>query len=239
MKLGKIIGLAFTMIIVASAFAASTAAAEPLPKILPEPTAAKPVSFTGINLGEPELVSAGGTVKCAKATGSGTGLTPQLGTFLILFEGCKETTAGTACTGLPDTTSGNIDTIGTWHIFRGRLKIGTVVTLHKATIVFLPFHVHFSCAGGLALTLVLGCAAGLLNPVNTLAKTLEAKLLENEAKTKVNDIEEIESSEGVFTACSLKANANEGAEGAAVEKAVADFKAFKQGGKEVEVLIMS
>jgi hypothetical protein len=236
MKLGKIIGLAFTMIIVASAIAASTAAAA-LPEILPVPTAEKPVSFTGESLGKPELVSAGGTVKCAKATGSGLATTNRLGTFKIIFEGCEA--SGTKCTGLSDKVEGTITTEGTFHIFRGRLKIGTVVTLHKAVVAFLPFHVHFACAGGLALTLVLGCAAGLLNPVNTLATQLEVKLLENEAKTKVNDIEEIETGEGTFTACSLKANLNEGTEGPAVEKAVADFKEFKQGGKAIEVLIMS
>lgn len=242
MRITKILGATFAVIMVISALVAVSASAA-LPELLPEPTAKAPVSFTGISKAGtvPTLKTEGKAVECTKAKGSGSATSPKLGTFTIVFEGCKETTASTKCTGLSDKTEGNITTEGEFHVWRGWLVDSTGKEVeHKAVVVFLPKHVHFACVGGITLFLVLGCAAGLLNEPNVLVSLLTATLVENAKKTGVNDITLVENEKKEKIGCELKTSINEAAkESPSVEIATAELKEFKQNGVAITVLLMA
>jgi hypothetical protein len=153
--------VAITAIMALLAFTALTAiasAAEPT-KILPEPTAAKPVTATGKGgEGKLETVS-GSTVTCKKNVGSASFTTPNLGSGKTLFEECTSSLA-TTCTGTGDKT-GTIEAPATLHyILALEMLTGSTSTL-VAALAFLVKQFSFICKKtGLELLVVArGCVA--------------------------------------------------------------------------------
>src|SRR5579872_1182932 len=106
MKRSRIIGVAFASIFAIIALAAATmatTATAALPEILPTPTAAEPILFTGKG-GKGELLTLNGkSVKCLKNVVKGDATSLKLGTLSELkFEECTAEAGGITvnCTAL-------------------------------------------------------------------------------------------------------------------------------------------
>jgi hypothetical protein len=155
MKRITLAALAATLSIFGSALAVSSASAA-LPSFLPE----KGITLSGTNTATVVLETLGGTsVACAANSASASITGPQSGTFSVVFEKCKSKGFIEAtCTGLSDTTTGNITVSG--NIDLRRKSIGGL-----AVILFLPGTVHFSCS--IVLISVTGKVACLISPENT------------------------------------------------------------------------
>jgi hypothetical protein len=241
MRQMKLIGMAvmaLTAILALSAITMAGTAAAALPEILPTPTATNPIEFSDKG-GAGELLTLGGAepVKCEKNVSSGKATSLKLGTFTIKFEGCK---AGIAtCTGLKD-TSGNITVEkAAFHFWYGELVLNG--QLEPAFVILLEETVHFTC-GGLVLIEVLkgGCDAGWVLETNKLVKKFEVHFKEHEAHSGDPDIHEVENDEGKLIVCELPVLVNHAEKedhGAILQ--LDTIEKFKQGGKEIEVLMMA
>lgn len=219
---------------------ASAPAAEP--NVLPEGTEKEPLTSTG--------ESAGGVLfkfernklmECTSAPGTGEMTSGKLGLLVIELLGCKDPSLKVGCEGLAiNEPAEHIKVHAVFHVWRGRLVTkGGEAKLHPAVLVLLLLHVHFTC-GGLVLFLMLGCIAGLLNPVKKPTKELEVKFLENEKAEGINDITEVENEENKFIPCGATAAEDEGVEThEAVMIGTWKLKAIKRAGKEVEAEVMA
>jgi hypothetical protein len=145
----KLLGLALVAVF-ASAAALSTSAFSALPVNLPAEGIER--TWTGASEGKPELQQPGQeTVECEKAPAEGNEEAGKpLGLFHIIFEECKTKVSKVKCTGLGDPT-GDILSLGSWHLVFDKLGTGTELL---TALLFLPEHVHFTCA--FILVLVLG-----------------------------------------------------------------------------------
>ena len=165
MKRIRLLGLALMVVFALGALAAATASAAEPTKILPEPTAAKPVTYTAKS-GETRLLTVGGTeIKCKKDTSDGSFTTPNFGDFDVLFTECKGP-LGSTCTstGAP---KGLIEIKGEVHYLLALEMINATETKLVAALVFLIEEVHFTCeaAGVKTLAIVEGCIAARAEPL--------------------------------------------------------------------------
>jgi len=165
----KLLGLALVAVF-ASAAALSTSAFSALPVNLPAEGIER--TWTGANDGsgataEPELLATGlSPVKCKESPATGTEEAGKpLGLFHIEFKGCTAEKGIAKCTGLGD-ASGVILVLGSWHLVFD--KLGTGEELLTA-VLFLPEHIHFTCA--IVLVLVLGALVCLHLKPTELNKT--------------------------------------------------------------------
>lgn len=231
----KLLGTAVVMALVLSAIAVATASAAEPTKILPEPTKAAPLTFTG-TAGAGKLLTLGKKeVKCTKSTGSGEFTTPNLGTAKILFEGCTGE-FGTTCTGVGD-KSGTIAQEGPVHYILGLLS-GKLV----AVLAGLPKEFHFTCEviGIKILVLVRGCIASLAEPTEKPTKTTKDVFAFTEANSGDPDISLIlmeEAKEEIK--CVLESSINGGAFESSGLEGTATNEGFKKGGKAVEIELMN
>jgi hypothetical protein len=159
----SIIGWALMAVLALCAFAASTAFA--LPELLPKG------SWTGKDdnaTDKPTLEILGGSlpaIKCTAATATGADETDTLGSFHITFTGCEA--GGGKCNSTGD-TAGTILSLGTYHYVFDVL--GTGESLGVA-VLFLPEHVHLTCASIIGNQLILVLGPG---PVCLILKPLES-----------------------------------------------------------------
>jgi hypothetical protein len=127
--------------------ATSTAQAVEL-KFLPEKS-----SFKLKSIGSVLLKTLGNKqITCLSLTGSGESHSERLGEMVLFFLDCLEVSLKIKCTGLSDTTTGNITISGEWHL-RHLLSPDT----EHFNVAILLSAVHFSCAG--LLFTVNGCIA--------------------------------------------------------------------------------
>jgi hypothetical protein len=97
-----IMGFALVVMLALSGLAVSFALAAEPTKILPEPTAAAPLTATAVQSAEGHLLTVGGLeVKCKKGSGSELWMSANLGTGNVLFTECKGPLK-TVCTGEGD-----------------------------------------------------------------------------------------------------------------------------------------
>src|ERR1700681_2630897 len=98
MRYLRLFGVMLVVCAVGAMFASSAFA---LPSLLIGATGEGASTWTGSNVGEPELEKANGeVVKCKAATAEGTVEEKKpLGLFHIKFTGCKQVALGVACTG--------------------------------------------------------------------------------------------------------------------------------------------
>lgn len=244
MRRVKILGIAMLAMLAISALAASASLAA-TPEFLPEATAGNPITFKSetVKGTHPVLETLAGTkVECEKATNTGSITGLKAGTVKITFEKCKELTAGSQCTGLSDTTAGNITTEGNLDLVAGLLKKTKEEVV--AAAVLLTKSIHFTCLSGIILIEVpvlnaakeTNCAAAHIEPVGKLTKVLTVKFLQEKGDA---DIEEIATNlkEAKKIKCTLSVEVNHNAAETAAELAEAELKGFEQGKKAIEVLI--
>jgi hypothetical protein len=206
------------------------ATASALPQVLPE-TSGK--SSEAISTAEPKLVTLGGSViTCVKAKGTTTetGSTP-LGLFHITFEKCTTVAGGVTvpCTGLGDATSGEILTLGEYHLVYDKNSVELPVA-----ILFLIEHVHFTC-GGIVLVLVLGSELCLILEPYVLKTLHEFHCIQSGGDP--TDTKYLTDTTGVEATSGLKCSTSEGAEESCAELALA-LILWRLNNANVDVLIM-
>ena len=126
MKRFRLLGVVLMAVFVLGVIVATRASAAEPTKILPEPTAVKPLTATDKSGPGTLLTVAGSEVKCTKGTSTSSFTTPNLGTFHAIFEGCKAKVPiiGTApCTGASDEKE-KILLLGTVHYVLALLMEG-------------------------------------------------------------------------------------------------------------------
>jgi hypothetical protein len=222
-------GLVFaTALVVVNAIAVLSASAENT-KMLPEGTAALPVTFTATS-GEGSFESASGIeLKCKADEATGEETSANLGAFHIHFTGCTSL-LGSTCTGLGD-ASGTELWLGTFHFWLYKTSGGAL----SAALVYLINPTHFECAG--ILTIVEGCVAGGVSPLESLTTSITNTLNRTGAKQEITKVLPQESTKEI--ACELTQKTSEGESGASAEKTEEHISKFEQSKKAVTVLFMS
>ena len=123
-RIVTLFGVAVMAVFAFSAVAISVASAFETTKILPEPTAAAPLTATATQAAAGDLLTVGGLeVKCESGSGSETWTTANLGTGAVLFAKCTGPLS-TTCTGEGD-PSGLVAVEGEVHFWLGLLMTGT------------------------------------------------------------------------------------------------------------------
>jgi hypothetical protein len=181
MRRPRLLGITLMAILSLTAIAATTQAYAENPLILPEPTATKPLTFTGTaNLGTLETTK-GALSVCTSETSSGSFTTGRTGTITIDYTGCHSVISGVgeiSCHSLGDKTT-TILTGGTISIIDqdigGKLMPGVLVTLASL--------LHIECALGI-LILMLGAVIGLITKINGAAISEPAEGTTKEDKAK-------------------------------------------------------
>ncbi len=230
----KLLGVAFMAVIALSAITAAMAQAENT-KMLPEPTEAAPVTFTGSS-GAGTLETTGKeTIKCTKDSSTGSAYSANLGTFVVSFEKCTAKSGLATCTGLNVSTKGTIETKGTFHYWLA-LRGSTLVD----AIVFLPTETHFECEALSIkeLILVKGCVAGEMTSGESLTSVVTIKLAQSSAG--INEITKVlpqESTEEIE--CKLTSKIAEKAAEQSSLVTLESILGFKQSGGSVTVLMMN
>jgi hypothetical protein len=219
-KLSKLFGALLTPLFVALMACSAHAA---LPNELP--TGAT-FNITG---GATELGSGITAIKSSATKGSGASTGEKTGTFTLVLEKVKNQ-LGSTCTGLSDTTSGNVTTTGT-------TELRWDTTLTKVLLLFKLNEMHASC--GLILMKEKGCVAGqVLATSNTLVKEFAVDLVVEKADNTPIVVEN--AADNGTENCELKLEVNDEQAALASEKAVYTFKDFAKGlgaGKnEVEIM---
>ena len=220
---------------------ATASAAEPT-KILPEPTAAKPVTATSKG-GRSKFETIGGfAIACTRYTGSASFTNANLGTGKALFEGCT-TTLSTACTGTGDAT-GTFEMQATLHyVLALEMLTSTTATLVPA-LAQLVRQFSIACTGGLRLTLLLrGCLAGKVDSTEKLVAS-NSVLFEEFAKgeNKILSVlmEEAKKEIPCLLEESITAGGTEEFELASmVQESAAVLEKWTQGGETINVLLMN
>jgi hypothetical protein len=194
MKKLKILALALVALgVMAAAVPAANAA-------LPEFLGTLPNTFTAAST-TPEFqqLSSALSIKCKKATGTGTVTSSKAGSFKELFEGC--TSLGLACTGLlTGETSGDIKVEGTFAL---GYELGSLVPVTALSLK----EVHFECAG--ILVSVKGCVVGKSTPL-TDALTGNLSFTQSAKGDQTLTDYEVEKG-GSMVACALTSEFNGGA----------------------------
>jgi hypothetical protein len=230
----RMLGVALVALFVVGAVAAATSSAV-LPISLPLATSANPVKFIDKS-GRGTFRTLSGTVVNATSDEStGEYLSTALGEFDVLFLGA--TSSGLSCTGLPDTVTGSILTLGTFH-----LVYLLWLTAKHVGVAFLLNEVHFTC-GGLVLVRVRGCVIGLLLPVNTPVATTGHYTVTLKQSTATSGDQEYttylnEENNGSVT-CKLESSTGTGAFESAAEETEEEIEKATQGGTAVATEIMA
>jgi hypothetical protein len=226
-RVGKKVLVLVAALVALNAIAVLSASAENT-KMLPEGTAASPVTFTATS-GEGSFESASGIeVKCKTDSATGEATSANLGAFHITFTGCTSL-LGSTCTGLGD-ASGTLLWLGTFHfwLYKNGEKL-------SAALVYLINPVHFECAG--VLTIIEGCVAGGVTPLESLTTSLTNTLERTKSKQEITKVLPQESTKEI--ACELSQKTSEGAAGAFAVRTVEHISGFKKGGGAVTVLFMN
>jgi hypothetical protein len=141
MKRLSLLGVGVLVVLAATtAMTASASAVQPSNL----PTGVK--AFTGKSEGTIVYHGEQGNVECKEAEGTGeeTSNEPPLGPFHIDFRLCELVSLKAKCTGLGETTTGTILTLGTWHLPFDR-EVGHGFTGLTVATLYLINTVHLSC----------------------------------------------------------------------------------------------
>jgi hypothetical protein len=144
--------------------------ASALPVVLPESASER--SWTGKNIGTPEVeTTAGESLACTAATAEGTEQSKKpLGIYHLHITGCSTLGGLATCSSLGD-AAGSILITGSWHLVFDTLG----ATLGQAGVAILDLvgDVHVECAGILILALAGGMTLCLVTKPTTSSLTHE------------------------------------------------------------------
>jgi hypothetical protein len=166
----KVFGMALMAVCAVAALAATSALAAEVTKILPEPTAAKPLTYAATS-GEIRMLSVKGVeIKCKKATSDGAFTTSNFGNFDILFAECKGPMA-TTCTSM-FAAKGSIAAEGKVDYLLALEMLKGTETALVAALVFVFEAFTATCENKLISTFFTakGCIAARAEPTNVLTK---------------------------------------------------------------------
>jgi hypothetical protein len=176
-------------------------------------------------------------IECEKVKGTGKATSDPLGEATFIFENCESVLGivKAKCTGLSDTTTGNITVNAEYH-----LRYLLPSPNSGVQLAILLAHVHFSC--GIVLVLVLGCvssmdlekaAGGTLG--DELVKSIKVDFLQENGQEKPAEIDN-EAGTAMET-CVLKVMTGANVDEEAGQQGEGTIEAFKNG-TETEVLMM-
>jgi len=237
MKRIRLFGMALICVCALGALTAMSASAAEVTKILPEPTAAKPVTYTAKS-GEIRMLSvAGFEVKCKKATSDGSFTTPNFGDFDVLFTECTGPLT-TTCTsaGAP---KGLIGAEGEVHYLLALEMKGTE-TILVAALVFLFDEFHVTCESKvISMTFAAdGCIAARAEPINKLTKTTTDTFEEfKSGETKILEVLPVEGT--VEATCLPDISVNGGADELFAMNGTITNEKFTRATKEIEIELMN
>jgi hypothetical protein len=250
-RIVTLLSLAVIALFAFGAVAVSAASAE-VTKILPEPTAAAPLTAKVTQSVAGDFLTVGGLeVKCTKGSGSSTWTTANLGTGLVLSTECTGPLS-TTCTGEGD-PAGLISAEGEVHFWLALLMTGTaeketteligaIVTLLKVGAT--PKPVKFTCVNAKKTIEdrieVTGCAAAQILPASLNALIKEAKGESAEWKSGETQILQVlpqGTTSEINCLPTISTNGGAGELAAATGKATAGT--FEKGGKEITIELMN
>jgi hypothetical protein len=225
----RILGLALMTVFALGVAISATASAEEL-GILPEGTAAEPLTVDG-TAGKGVLETLGKSkVECASAELLTTWTSHTLGLFHLHFKGCKS--SGVGCSTAGDAKE-VILALGTVHLVFDKITEGL-----GAGVLLLLEEVHMTCGELIkVLILVRGSILCLATPINTLIK-------EGEVICKQTGGDQAErsywtSETGTEEKATLETSINGGAfEISGDESKETKLKTFEKGGKKVETILV-
>jgi hypothetical protein len=230
MRSSRLLGAGLVVIVV-SIVAVVASASAALPNVLPEPTAASPVGF--ITTSGTSIYGSGVLTFSSTASAGEENMTSgKLGAFKQVLQGTTNSLSE-KCTGLSDTTAGNITVVGTFHIRDAKETVGSVVTLVVA-VAFLLSPVHFSC--GTTLWLLTGCIAGLLQRPAGKAKELAISIVKSGTDNKIIKI--LNEANTAEENCEMKVAINEGSLELTAEEIIESLTKFSKGGLATELEVM-
>jgi hypothetical protein len=234
MKLVKLMGLAFMATLALTGIATATASAEEKPNILPEATAAEPLTGTILATAPSTFGSSPLELTSPKAEGTFEGNSPKLGLIFLKFLEVESVLAATKCTGLHNTGEGEVTVLGTYHV--RDYKEGANL---RTALITLLLPVHFTCGTAVpVLVVVSGCVAGALTPENVLTKVLSVLLKKNSSGKDNEIITVLNEANTKEEACQLLSKEGSGATKLSVEAAHLELLGFLQNKKPTEVLVM-
>jgi hypothetical protein len=238
-----LISAAIIAMLALTAIAAIASAAEPT-KILPEPTAMKPVTATAVS-GTDVLEDTHGTkITCKEQTGSVRFTTPNLGTDTILFQKCTSEFS-TTCTGA-GTATGTISQSGSVHYILALEMLTSTTSSLIPAFAFLVRQFHFTCSNNLSgievLVLVRGCVAVKSEKIGTLS-SISLMLFEqfDQGETKILSIlmEEAKAETKCLLESSISTEAFEENFTLAALEGPLILEKWTQNGVEITVLLMN
>jgi len=243
----RIVTLFGVAVMAVFAFSAIASAAEPT-KILPEPTAAAPLSASGSQPEKGDLLTVGGLeVKCLKGSGSESLTSANSGTGEVLFTECTGPLS-TVCTGEGD-AEGLISTKGEVLFWLALLMTGTVEKPTSELVGALAFLIaspgtKFTCVNKAKTVkdeiVVTGCAAAKVETTsqNKLVSEVKSVFAEwSSGETKVLSILKPEAT--VETACLPKTSTNGGATELSAITGLFNVNTFKKGGAAITIELMN
>jgi hypothetical protein len=199
MRIARLVFAVATALVATAAVASSAWGAHPTLLIGGAASTNAELSGTG---GKSTLQTVSGKTVTATGLTSTAKLTSEtLGTFQITFVGAAA--AGVKCTGLSNTTAGEITVKGEAH-----LVYDNTTTL-AAAIAFLLEPVHFSCSA--KLIVVTGCALSLVKPINTsVAAGSFYEVIQKQSGGKDEDTKYVYNTGEAEKSCVLSSTENEG-----------------------------
>jgi hypothetical protein len=247
-RIVTLFGAAVMAVFAFSAMAVSAASAAELTKILPEPTAAAPLTTVGSQPAEGHLLTVGGLeVKCKKGSGSESFTSANLGTGEVLFTECKGPLA-TVCTGTGD-PEGLISAKGEVHFWLALLMTGTVEKPTSELVGALVFlleaaGVKFECVNKAKTVkdeiVVHGCTASQVKPtsLNKLISTAEEEFAEwSSGETKILSV--LKQEETSEIACLPTTSTNGGAAELSAITGLFNVTTFKKSGAAITIELMN
>jgi len=243
-----IMGFALVVVLAFTGLAASSALAEEKTKILPEPTAEKPLTATAVQKEEGHFLTVGGLhVICKKALGSESWTSANLGTGAILFTECTGPLS-TVCTGTGD-PEGLIAAKGVVHFWLALNMFGPQTEPKSELVGALVFlleetGVPFTCVNK-AKTIedkivVKGCLAGQVLPtsLNTLISKAHEVFEEwLSGETSILSVLKQEATSEI--PCLPTATTNGGTAELAALDALFFFEEYKKAGAAITIELMN
>jgi len=242
-RIVTLFGVAVMAVFAFSAIAAGSALAEEKTKILPEPTAEKPLTATTNQKEKGHLLTVGGLeVKCEKSLGSASFTTANSGKGEVLFTECKGPLS-TVCTGEGD-AEGLIAAKGEVLFWLALLMTGTTSELVGALVFLISPEVKFVCVNK-AKTIedkiaVTGCVASQVLPasLNALIKEAKEEFAESSSgETKVLSVLPKETTKEI--PCLPTTSVNGGAAELSAITGAFLVEKFKKGGAEITIELMN
>jgi hypothetical protein len=238
----RFFGIALAAACAVTAIPVAVASAAEETKILPEPTAAAPLSVTTTQAAEGHLLTVGGfEVKCKASSGSEAFTTANNGKAEVILTGCTGPLSTTCSSG---TTAGLIKAAGSVFFWLALFMTGELTTELVSALVFHLEEVKFTCVNAKKtvednVVVFPGCIAAevLARSLNKLIETATQEFAEFKSGQTVI-LEVLPAGATKEELCLPTVSVNGGAAELAALRAVVVAEKFKKGGLGITIELM-